>query len=176
MLHIVTGPRGIGKTTALLSFINRLILSGIHPEGILTPAIKDDLGRKCGFSAKNIANNDLWELARTDRALKGPVHGPFSFSSKGFEKALSIIEESLKQNRNIFFLDEIGPLELKRKAGFYPILPELDKAALTGEIFVVIRPELINLFKSDYVHESPCRIISVSLRNRENPDLFNTIE
>ncbi|MBB6481488.1 nucleoside-triphosphatase [Spirochaeta isovalerica] len=174
MLTIITGPRGIGKTTALLAFIDRLKRDNRSPAGLITPPVFDSHGKKCGFSAMNVLSGEKWELARMDKDLRGPVFGPFFFSREGFTKALALLAGALDSETSPFILDEIGPLELNKKTGFYPILPRLDKAACRVDVFLVIRPELIEEFRTDYVRNSRCRIVEINRMNRNEPDLFNT--
>ncbi|MDA3812199.1 MAG: hypothetical protein PF518_17920 [Spirochaetaceae bacterium] len=146
MVTIITGDRGIGKTTFLqkkkdyLSSENKLVT------GILTPASYDTMGNKNGFYALNLGNDEKWELARSDKNLGGPSYGPFLFSSHGLDKANNILINNLKKNMGIVFLDEIGPLELQNKQGFYPCFPYIRKIKKQLDIYVVVRPELVNNF------------------------------
>jgi len=177
MLIIITGPRGVGKTTALTSYIQKLRIENRIPKGILTPPRLDGKGVKIGFDAMSAETGESWELARMDKNLKGPSFGPFSFSDEGFKRALKLLESNLKEGlTSPFFLDEIGPLELHREAGFIPVLPKIVEAAEKKDVYLVIRPELIEEFISRFGSNEPCKIITVTSENRNYPALFDTRE
>jgi len=177
MLVIITGPRGAGKTTALQSHIQRLRHEERKPKGLLTPPLLDENGLKTGFDAMSAETGEFWELARCDKKLEGPSYGPFSFSSEGFQRALKLLDADLQKGLSSpFFLDEIGPLELHGEAGFFPLLPKLAEASEKRDIYLVIRPELIDEFLSRYAENCPREIININSKNRDNPDLFNTRE
>lgn len=172
MITIITGERGIGKTTFLLKKCG-LFYNNIHAvSGILTPPIFNDRSIKIGFSALDLSNKNKWELARTDIELKGPSYGPFKFSSKGFEKANNVIINALNQGLSPVFIDEIGPLELSKKSGFYPCLSHMGRIKDTEDLFIVIRPDLISEFSERVIPEKKYRIITVTEENRDHLELF----
>lgn len=172
MLHIITGKRGIGKTTTLLAYIEDLKGKGVSFSGIVTPPVFNRKGEKTGFDAKDIKTGESWALGRSDKKLDGPQYGPFSFSQSGFAKTMKSMKLGLESSDKFLFLDEIGPLELHRKKGFYSFLPEIDEAALHKEISLVIRPELIDEFLEKYIKLSTWRIIGITKENR-NGKLLN---
>lgn len=174
MLNIITGPRGIGKTTALLAFIDRLKKEGEKTAGILSPAHFNGGNEKNGFDAEDQGTGERWQMARMDTSLDGPSFGPFSFSAAGLEKALNILRTALAEPAGPFFLDEIGPLELRKGLGFSPILPLLGEAARKRDVFLVIRPELIDEFLDRFAGAAESRIITITEENREDPRLFST--
>ena len=112
MITIISGSKGIGKTTFLLKKSSALISEKTTVYGILTPSLYNEKGIKYGFFALDLYRKEKWELARTDKKLKGPSFGPYNFSEKGFKKANKVIKKGLKQANSTIFLDEIGPLEL----------------------------------------------------------------
>ena len=172
MITIITGDRGIGKTTFLLKKSNIQTNEINTVYGILTPPIFDNRGIKIGFSALDLSNNKRWELARTDIKLQGSYYGPFNFSSKGFERANNIIIDALKQGISPIFLDEVGPLELSKKSGFYPSLSHIEKMKDSQDLFIVIRPELIPEYVKRVIPTEKYRIITVNKENRDQLELF----
>lgn len=170
MITIITGNRAVGKTSFILKKIQEISESGQKAYGIITPPLWDGQGRKIGFSAFNTATGEKWELARTDIKLPGPTYGPYHFSDKGFTRANNIIIQSLKQKKSIVFIDEIGPLELKHKEGYYPSLTFLAETGSTQNLYIVIRPELINHFTEMYIPETQYQIMKVTTENRDKLD------
>lgn len=131
---ILTGERGVGKTTLCLEMARG------RPgfAGIVSPAIVDSAGTKVGFSALCLQTGERWELGRSDADLGGPRYGKYSFSAEGFARAIECLERALQLPDRIVVLDEIGPLEMQQKAGFAPILPLLRDA---GRLLLVTRLE-----------------------------------
>lgn len=167
MIFIITGRRGVGKTTLLLKLIEELKNKGTPSSGIMTPAIYDEDGNKVGFYALDVADGGQWELGRSDKLLDGSSYGPFSFSERGFIRANEIIEKVLTNGLEDVFLDEIGPLELDKGYGFFPILSLINSFDINRSIYLVIRPELIDGFVSRFLTEKEYNIIEITPENRE---------
>lgn len=168
MITIITGESGVGKTTFLLKKIQQIKNSGRTVHGIITPPLYNEQHEKIGFSALNTDTGEEWELARTDKILSGPSYGPFHFSEKGFAKANSELSRNLKSKKRILFLDEIGPLELKHKEGYYPVFNLLETISPAQNIILVIRPSLIEEFINRYIPRHKYRIIAITARNRDS--------
>ena len=167
MIYIITGGgRGVGKTTWLFKHIAELKNRGEEISGILTPAIYNSNGDKIGFHAFNAADGESWELGRNDKKLEGPGYGPFSFSDEGFVRANDILSKALYADSGSIFLDEIGPLELKKSYGFSSILPQIGNKKLNCNLYLVIRPELTGNFIQRYISAGNYRIIEITLQNR----------
>ena len=171
MITIITGDSGVGKTTFILKRIQKIKDSGRMAYGIITPAIFNEQNKKIGFSALSTSSGEEWELARTDKILPGPTYGPYHFCDEGFTKANNQLSKCLKSNKKIIFLDEIGPLELKHKDGYYPILKNLEEVTLLQNIFLVIRSSLIDKFINTYIPEQKYRIITITAQNRDSVEL-----
>lgn len=162
MITIISGGRGTGKTTLLLEMIEKLKAGNQAFAGILTPAVFDADGNKAGFDALDAASGSRWELGKTGNILDGPYNGRFSFSNSGFIRANNILKKALTQKIPIVFLDEIGPLELQKKKGFYPVLSLIGHSIETQRLFLVIRPELINTFIREVIPEQAYKIIDIT--------------
>lgn len=167
MITIITGIRGVGKTTCLLKLIEEKKIKGALPLGIMTPAIYNSNGDKVGFNALDVANGENWELGRSDRKLSGPVYGPFSFSGIGFIKANEILEHVLISGSGDVFLDEIGPLELLKSYGFFPNLPLIRNFIINRNLYLIIRPELIDEFVRRFIPKKEYRIVEITPENRD---------
>ena len=167
MITIITGGRGVGKTTLLLNLIEERKSRCSKVAGILTPAIYDKNGEKPGFYAMSVINGERWELGRSDKELEGPSYGPFSFSERGFDRANEILAEVLTEGPGDVFLDEIGPLELEKGGGFCPVLPLISKFNQNRKLYLVIRPELIDTFINRFISDKEYRIIEITSENRD---------
>ncbi|RLD29272.1 MAG: hypothetical protein DRI73_11045 [Bacteroidetes bacterium] len=173
MIFIITGSRGVGKTTILLKLIEELKKNGTHSSGIMTPAVYNEENNKVGFYALNVANDEQWELGRSDKLLSGPSYGPFSFNEKGFTKANEILEHVLISGSGDVFLDEIGPLELSKRYGFFPNLSLIRSFDIHRNLYLVIRRSLIDQFVSKYLAGKDHTIIEITMQNRGKTVLYN---
>lgn len=171
MFTIITGDRGVGKTTFILNKIQNIKNMGRTAHGIITPPLYDKRHEKIGFFALNTASGEEWELARTDKILTGPSFGPFHFCEEGFTKANRDLYQDLKSKKNIIFLDEIGPLELLHKKGYYPILKLFKEVSLKQNILLVIRPSLILEFINRYIPDKKYKILTLTAQNRDSTEL-----
>lgn len=175
MITIITGHRGIGKTTCLLKIIKKLRADSVKISGIITPPIYNGKDKKVGFTAYNVETEEMWDLARTDKTLAGPSYGPFSFSKKGLIRANDVLKESLQKKDYTIFLDEVGPLELSKHQGFFPVLPLLTSSKRDLNLYIIIRPELIDIFVNQIILQREHRVLSINLENRDDPDIIDSI-
>jgi nucleoside-triphosphatase THEP1 len=126
----------VGKT----ALCRELAQNGSLFTGLISPALVDGEGRKVGFSALCLSSGQQWELGRSGAPLGGPVFGKHSFSAEGIARAITCLREALARRGGVAIVDEIGPLEMERGAGFSPILPLL---AGSGDLLLVTRPGLV---------------------------------
>ncbi len=171
MITIITGERGSGKTTFIMKLAELLKTRG-KTGGILTPAVYGTEEVKTGFDALDISSGAAWPLGTTIDTLKGPVFGPYSFSTEGFERAVSVFRSAAEQNYSYLFLDEIGPLEFEKRTGFYPLLQIITDLPDSRSLYLVIRPSLVERFKKEILHGRECRTITITTANRDSNDLL----
>ena len=132
---LLTGERQIGKSTLCRKLVDRLRNSGYQISGLLT--------RRTG-------SHDLetWELhtgqtypltlpfdPQADRPL-----GNFLFSPDAIHRSAAALDSCFPTK--VFFLDELGPLELKHRQGWVNIIMLLAEQNY-GIAFIVVRPELL---------------------------------
>ena len=125
MNYILTGEKQVGKTTVCEKLIKLMRSRKLHPTGLLTPALYDDRGEKIGLNALNISTGESWRLASTEQELDGPRIGIYHFDQNALDLSLEVLERARREPKDLFILDEIGPLELKQNVGFAPILNQL---------------------------------------------------
>ena len=171
MIIIITGEKGTGKTTFIMK-LSELLKTAGKIGGILTPAVFSAGGKKTGFDALDIASGISWPLGRTEADLGGPVFGPYSFSREGLDRAAAVFKSAVEQNYRYLFLDEIGPLELKKKQGFYPLLQVISGIPDISHLYLVIRPSLVDTFIKEVLPNRKCRIITITIANRDSRDLL----
>ncbi len=78
------------------------------------------------------------EAGETEKAILSI--GRYNFSKAAFEQAAEIIRQSINKNGGLV-IDEIGPLELRKK-GFHPVIRESLKNH-TAKLLFVIRENLV---------------------------------
>ncbi|MDA3940076.1 MAG: hypothetical protein PF693_12350 [Spirochaetia bacterium] len=172
MITIITGARGVGKTTMLLKLVEEIKNTEISPSGIMTPALYNEDNDKVGFYVLNVANGEQWELGRSDKPLDGPSYVSFSFNGRGFIRANKILKKVLTEGSTDVFLDEVGPLELEKGYGFFPILSLISNFDLNHNLYIVIRPELIDEFVKQFIPEREYKVIRITLENRDDFNMF----
>jgi len=158
---ILTGERGIGKSTICLK-VSELLSEKHYPHaGIISTAIFDHTGQKAGFEALDLVTGERWPLGRmrdmdapdnlsgrdSDDDSETPVYGPYVFFSRGFERAVGSVLESMEKHYRLIILDEIGPFELEMHRGFWHVYTRLwfyEKQHL----LLVVRPALVSSVRS----------------------------
>lgn len=140
---VVTGERGVGKSTVCEKALWILRAEGKLCGGVLTRKVRDPLGRIQGIEVLDVSQDPpkARMLARTDvRETDGPRIGPYRFLRSGLEFGREAIRRGLSE-AEVLFGDELGYLELYG-GGFCLLLDGL--AAETGpHMAVVIRSDLL---------------------------------
>jgi nucleoside-triphosphatase THEP1 len=104
---LLTGRRGVGKTTVCQAIADLARCRGYRPGGVITPALYDGHGVKVGFEALDVGSGERWPLARTDPStlrlrsgqagsghrweLGGPRVGSYSFDPAALDRALKVL-------------------------------------------------------------------------------------
>jgi nucleoside-triphosphatase THEP1 len=140
---LVTGDRRSGKTTLLLRLRLAAQAHGLSTGGILSVA-RFAGAEKVGIDIMDAATGTVRPLAVVGTG--GPIHtGHYRFEPSGIAAGLHFA--NMGYNADVFFVDELGPLELQRGEGWAQVLP-LIAARAYGVAFVVVRPELITLARA----------------------------
>ena len=135
---LVSGERGAGKTAALLHVRQAALGAGLTTGGFLSVARFAE-GEKVGIDVMGAATGALHPLAEVGEG--GTVRtGCYRFHLAGIAAGLRFARAG--QGADVFFADELGPLELERGEGWADVLP-LIAARGFGVAFVVVRPSLL---------------------------------
>lgn len=117
-IYILTGRKGIGKTTLLAKLVQDFTNKNVTIGGILSPAVYQDLSR-IGYDVVNIKTNEKKILCRNDIKTEGVKLGDFTFSEEGVLFGNEAVPKAA--DCNLIVIDEVGPLELNGK-GWAPSL------------------------------------------------------
>jgi len=173
---LLTGRRGVGKTTVCQAVAELARRRGYQPGGVITPALYAcpadwELGiwnwelTKVGFEAMDVGSGERWPLAHTDQKMGGPRVGPYSFAPAALARALRVLRRAISAGCDLFMVDEIGPLELEQGKGFAPILDLFPVEGPTHTL-IVVRPALLDPLLL-HLRDIECTIFGVTEENRD---------
>ena len=157
MISIVTGDIDSGKTR----YVKELYEKTQRGDGIISLKHIDD--EQCiGYDLLHLKTGEHKAFIRLKTKLPDDWKeqceiGRFSFSEQGFifaEKVLDTIEHGP------IYIDEIGPIEMWYKKGFYNKLKELIENDM--DLFLTLRPTLINEFHDEFKLSGKTKIITLN--------------
>ncbi len=121
-IYIFTGAVNEGKTSLIAKWLDAWRREGVPVSGILSEGVFDGEA-KIGYDLVDIAQGKRHPLIRR-RPFSDSWHlGGYFFDRVGFSAlAESVYPGSASE---LFILDEVGPLELQRKQGFYELLKKM---------------------------------------------------
>ncbi|MCS7216451.1 MAG: DUF2478 domain-containing protein [Candidatus Bipolaricaulota bacterium] len=133
LLH---GPRGSGKTSAVLALSAALSARGAAFDGVASPRLLRD-GQTVGYWVRHLRTGEERLLCSTEPP--GLPYGRFFFRPEALAFANAVLARAAKEAA-IVVVDEVGPLELQG-GGFLPGL----QACLSSQAFLVltVRPALV---------------------------------
>lgn len=164
---LVSGWRQVGKTTLLKRIHHAAEAAGLRLGGFLSVARFVD-GKKAGI--------DLWDAGTDARAalayyeedtsaVGDAVHTRhYVFNERALETGLYYAEQG--RGADIFFVDELGPLELERDAGWADVMI-IVRERLFGVAFIVVRPELLDIAREKMLLPPETPVVHVDEENRE---------
>jgi nucleoside-triphosphatase len=159
---LVSGERGVGKSTLLLAVREAAVRAGLRTGGFLSVARFAD-GEKTGIDLMDAASGAVHPLAQTGGS--GPVQtGRYTFDAGALAAGVGYAETS--RTADLFFVDELGPLELVRGEGWAAVLPMI-AAHQFGVALVVVRPALLDLAREVLVLPPGAPLITVTRQNRD---------
>lgn len=139
-LTLLTGPRGSGKTTWCVRYVSHAREKGLHPAGLLSPAIFHD-GKKIGIDLLDISTGEQRPLARRCPQSSQDIQlGHWCFTASTLDWGNQIL--NTLHDQDLILLDELGPLEFEKGVGLLAGLQLIDEKRFHQAI-VVIRPDLL---------------------------------
>ena len=141
---LMTGPIGAGKTTVCQRVVDLVRKRGFSVGGIVTPAIYDQSGEKTGIAIIDLGTTERRVLAHLDHGQPGLKVGKYRFDPMVLQWGREALDRAAAGGRDLFLVDEIGPLELVDGQGFTRALTVLETGILPRTI-VVVRPSLLAL-------------------------------
>lgn len=166
-LHIfLTGPPGVGKTTAIRLIARDLGRRGKKVGGMVSSEIRDAGGR-VGFQLEDIATHKVGILAHSQEKPRDafPTVGKYYVNLFDIERIGAAAIRNAVNMTDVIVIDEIGPMELKSKEFIAAVEFALDSEKdIIGTIHRLCAHPLISSIKSN----ANCRLIEVSLHNRDH--------
>lgn len=114
VLHILSVPVQVGKTTRLAEWIHGQTARGQNIGGFLMP--DDESGRRSLFCL----GTNTQAIPMEDPESGDVSIGRFKFQSAAFAHGLRALQASLSARCDWIVVDELGPLEVRRGQGFEP--------------------------------------------------------
>jgi nucleoside-triphosphatase THEP1 len=156
MITIVTGDIDSGKTR----YLKELYEKDHKGDGVLSLKYFDD-DRCIGYDLYHLKSGEKIDFIRLKTDLpknwkEQSEIGRFSFSEKGFALAERVLN---KVEKGPIYIDEIGPIEIWFKEGFYKRLKELVKNEY--DLFLTLRPSLIDDFHDEFGLSGKTKIITL---------------
>jgi nucleoside-triphosphatase THEP1 len=167
LVTLLTGERGAGKSTVCLRIGELARAAGPGEAGIAGIASRGryEAGEQAGLDAVDLASGQEWPLASAVERLGGPVIGRFSFSPSGLSRALERLYRAVASGARLIVLDEVGPLEILRREGFYPFLESLRRRP-RPDLLLVVRPALLDDLRALF-GSARLRVVAVTPENRD---------
>lgn len=136
---MMTGQRGVGKTTYCKALTSHARLGRWSVGGIITPAIFAG-NEKVGILVESLKTGEARPLASLDRTATFdlPV-GKWYFDRSVIAWGNQVIQESIPCD--LLIVDEFGPMELIRHKGWWDSVDIFDSNEYRAAL-VVVRPEL----------------------------------
>ena len=165
MVNIITGDVNQGKTRYMRSLYEKR-----GGDGFICVKVFDKNNFQ-GYDLVRLTTGESTPFARKNDTIPGDWNeiyrfGVFSFSGHAFTVADRIIAEIIKDGTEPIFIDEVGPLEIVERKGFYELLKRVLK--LKREVYISIRNELVDeLIKEFKINEPQITQIGKS-RNRKH--------
>lgn len=154
-LLLVTGERGVGKTTLCHRTVALARGSGYTCAGLLTLSV-------AGGDQREVVDIRSGQTRRlTTTAGAGITQGRYTFDPEVLVWGAQVLARALPCD--LLVIDEVGPLEIERQQGWAVALK-----LLRGNSFrlalVVVRPELLAQVR-ERLHRP--RVVRVTARNRD---------
>ncbi len=132
---LITGTRQVGKSTALVRAVTRLRDADVRVSGLLTERTGPH-----DLAVTELHTGARYPLTDPFKDLPDSVTRHFTMNEAALARSRAALEAAFPTQ--VFVLDEIGPLELRRRQGWANIFGLLARESYAIAILVV-RPELL---------------------------------
>ena len=143
MIVLLSGDRGVGKSTACQKLVKMACRRRKTIGGFLSTALFDDKGDKVGIKLVDPRTGEERYLASIAEDLGGPLVGIYHMNAEALSWGATLALSAIEGEFDLILIDELGPLELNRNEGFAGVLPALYEVSNVN-CLVVVRPELID--------------------------------
>lgn len=171
MIVLLTGKPGVGKSTALQTFLE--IYEGLT-EWTITKEIRDTSGNRVGFRAVNEVGQDRIIAHKTD-IISDKIAGQSKVDSVAVDVMFAAALRNVLSPRPemVYVLDEIGPIQLFSDA-FARMLHEVFQTEDTGDLLATIHATDARL--EEYRHSNKAHLFVVTPDNRDRvPQLLTLL-
>ncbi len=144
MFILLTGPQGAGKTTACWKALPGLRATGVKIAGFISPPLLDATGTKTGIQMVDLTTGQHHTFARVVAPEEPADIGVYRLEEDAVAWARGVLAAALLANVDWLVIDEIGPLELHRQAGFAFALEPLGDPVRIPNAIVIVREYLVD--------------------------------
>jgi nucleoside-triphosphatase THEP1 len=161
---ILTGERGVGKSTVCRKTIDLAQAKRYTCGGALTLSHSNDVREVC-----DVHSGHTRRLTLEPGARDGVILGRFCFDPATLAWGNDVLAHATPCH--LFVVDELGPLEIERKRGWVKAFDVLREANFTLAL-VVVRPELL-VQAQLRLPASATTVFTVTRHNRDGlPDVL----
>ncbi|CBI37644.3 hypothetical protein VitviT2T_005818 [Vitis vinifera] len=125
---LVTGPPGVGKTTLIMRVLETLKISNpnLKVQGFYTSEVRE-ASERVGFQVVTLdgRKGPLASSISSPESLRWPSVGKYRVDIASFE-ALALPELQVKEDTDLFIIDEVGKMELFSSSFFPAVLRVLE--------------------------------------------------
>lgn len=139
LLILVTGSQGAGKTSFCAALIKAARDAGWHPAGLLSHAVYSGR-RRSAILAEDVTSCEAHTLATYTEEQPTPATRNWKFDPEIIAWGNAILQHSVPCD--LLVVDELGPLEFERGAGWQAGLAAVDSRNFAIAL-VVVRAELL---------------------------------
>lgn len=169
MFILLTGPNGTGKTTACWKALPGLRATGVKIAGFVSPPLLDAAGTKTGIQMVDLTTGQHHTFARVVASEEQADIGIYRLEESAIGWARSVLAAALLANADWLVIDEIGPLELHRNAGFAFALEPLADPVRIPNAIVIVREYLVNELAAHLGRTDLVRVRVTSTNRAEVP-------
>jgi nucleoside-triphosphatase len=142
-LTIISGARGIGKTTWLRRCVAVRTAAGSVVGGIASPAVFTGMQR-AGYDLLDLRTGASQPLARvvTTRS-QAPTIGHYRFDQAAIDAGNAAILAAISDGLDLIAIDEVGPLEIAGHGWAPALVHALASCTHRQELVLVVRTSLV---------------------------------